>query len=103
MLLGTSLLQGSQCGSNYNGEDGGGRRYALPDDNNNAIDDALHLGHPIWHAPAELTRDLGNMLLGASLLQGSHCGSKCNGDNGGSGGSTHNQRSLTSQQLLCAP
>jgi hypothetical protein len=26
------------------------------------------LGHPIWHAPAELTRDSGSMSLGASLL-----------------------------------
>jgi hypothetical protein len=33
-----------------------------------ATDDALRSGHPIWHAPAELTRDSGSMLLGASLL-----------------------------------
>jgi hypothetical protein len=26
------------------------------------------LGYPIWHVPADLTRDLGSMLLGASLL-----------------------------------
>jgi hypothetical protein len=26
------------------------------------------LGCPIWHVPAELTRDSGSMLLGASLL-----------------------------------
>ncbi len=31
-----------------------------------------------WHVPADLTRDTGSMLLGASLLQGSHCGSNCN-------------------------
>jgi hypothetical protein len=33
-----------------------------------ATDDALHLGHPIWHAPAELTRDSDSMSLGTSLL-----------------------------------
>jgi hypothetical protein len=68
MLLGTSLLLGSHCGSKYNGENGSGGRYALPDDNNDAIDDVVHLGHPIWHAPAELTRDSGIMSLGTSLL-----------------------------------
>jgi hypothetical protein len=26
------------------------------------------LGSPIWHVPADLTRDLGSMLLGVSLL-----------------------------------
>jgi hypothetical protein len=41
----------------------------LPDDNhdNDATDDALCLGHPVWHAPGELTRDSGSMLLGTSL------------------------------------
>jgi hypothetical protein len=52
----------------------------LLDDDDNAADDALHLGHPIWHAPAELTRDSGSMLLGTSLLRGSHCGSNYNGE-----------------------
>ncbi len=36
--------------------------------NDNATDDALCSGHPIWHAPAELTSDSGIMSLGASLL-----------------------------------
>jgi hypothetical protein len=49
-------------------ENGGSGRYALPDDNNDATDDALHSGHPIQHAPAELARDSGSMLLGTSLL-----------------------------------
>jgi hypothetical protein len=40
----------------------------LPDDDNDATDDALPSGHPIWHAHAELTRDSGSMSLGASLL-----------------------------------
>jgi hypothetical protein len=74
----------------------------LPKDNNDATDDALCLGHSIQHAPAEHARDSDSMSLGASLLQGSHCGSNCNGDNDGGGG-THNQRSWTSQQMLCAP
>jgi hypothetical protein len=81
MPLGTSLLQGSHCGSNHNG---GIRRYALPnDDGDDATDDALHLGHPIRHAPGELTRDSGSMLSGASLLQGSYQGRNCSGGNGG--------------------
>jgi hypothetical protein len=69
MLLGTSLLQGSHLGSNHTGDDGGCPRSALPDDNhdNDATDDALCLGHPVWHAPGELTRDSGSMLLGTSL------------------------------------
>ncbi len=33
-----------------------------------ATDDALCLEHPIWHVPAELTRDSGSMSLGTSLL-----------------------------------
>jgi hypothetical protein len=40
----------------------------LHDDDDDATDDALHLGSPIWHVPADLTRDLGSMLLGVSLL-----------------------------------
>jgi hypothetical protein len=36
--------------------------------NDDATDDSLHSGHPIRHAPAELTRDAGSMWLGASLL-----------------------------------
>jgi hypothetical protein len=51
-----------------NGCGGGGRRLALRKDDDIATDDAVHLGHPIWHAPAELTRDSGSMSLGASLL-----------------------------------
>jgi hypothetical protein len=38
------------------------------DDDDIATDDALHLGCPIWHAPAELARDSGSMSLGTSLL-----------------------------------
>jgi hypothetical protein len=38
------------------------------DDDDVATDDALCLGCPIWHAPAELARDSGSMLLGTSLL-----------------------------------
>jgi hypothetical protein len=33
-----------------------------------ATDDALCSGHPIWHAPAELTRASCSMSLGASPL-----------------------------------
>jgi hypothetical protein len=51
----------------------------LRKDNDIATDDALCSGHPIWQAPAELARDSGSKLLGASLLQGSHCGSNPNG------------------------
>jgi hypothetical protein len=68
----------------HDGDNGGGGRFALRNDDDVATDDALHSGHPIQHAPAELTRDSGSMLLGASLLQGSHCGSNLNGDNGSS-------------------
>jgi hypothetical protein len=41
----------------------------LPDDDHDddATDDVLHSGHPVWHAPGELTRDSGSMLLGTSL------------------------------------
>jgi hypothetical protein len=41
------------------------------------------LGHAVWHVPGELKRDSSSMLLGASLLRGSHCGSNCTGENGG--------------------
>jgi hypothetical protein len=64
---------------------GGDRRFALRKDDDITTDDALHLGNPIWHAPAELARDSGSMLLGTSLLRGSHCGSNRNGGNDGSG------------------
>jgi hypothetical protein len=42
---------------------------SVPDEDrdDNATDDALHLGHPVWHAPGELARDSGSMLLGTSL------------------------------------
>jgi hypothetical protein len=50
------------------GSGSSGRRFALRKDNDIVTDDALHLGCPIWHAPAELARDSGSMLLGASLL-----------------------------------
>ncbi len=83
MSLGTSLLRGSHCGSIHNGGNDGGRRFALCKDDDIATDDALCSGCPIWHAPAEVTRDSGSMLLGASLLQGSHCGSNRNGGNHG--------------------
>jgi hypothetical protein len=70
MLLDASLLQGSHCGSNHTGDNGGSRRYALPNDDNdnNATDDALHLGCPVWHVPAELARDSDGTFLGAFLL-----------------------------------
>ena len=83
MLLGTSLLRGSHCGSNHTGDNGGGGRFALHDDDDDATDDALRSGHPVWHAPGELARDSGSMSLGTSLLRGSHCGSNRTGDNGG--------------------
>jgi hypothetical protein len=39
---------------------GGGRRFALrDDDDDNATGDTLRSGHPVWHAPGELTRDSG--------------------------------------------
>jgi hypothetical protein len=60
-------------------------RFALHKDDDIATDDALCSGHPIWHAPAELTRDSGSMSLGASLLRGSHCGSNPNGGNSSGG------------------
>jgi hypothetical protein len=68
MLLGASLLQGSHCGSNHNGGNDSGRRFALHKDDDIATDDALCSGHPIWHAPAVLARDSGSMSLGTSLL-----------------------------------
>jgi hypothetical protein len=130
MLLGTSLLWGSQHGSNRNGDNdgsGGGTcnqriwtsqhllGVPLPGSppfitnpkefgGYNATDDAPCLGCHIQHAPTELTTDSGSMLLGKSLLQGSHHGSNRNWDNGsGNGGGGCNQRILMSQQLLCAP
>jgi hypothetical protein len=60
MSLGASLLRGSHCGSNRTGDNGGGGRYALPDDDDH--DDAFCSGHPVWHAPGELARDSGSML-----------------------------------------
>jgi hypothetical protein len=36
--------------------------------NDDATDNVLCSRHHIWHAPAELTRDSGSMLIGASLL-----------------------------------
>jgi hypothetical protein len=69
MLLGTSLLQGSHCGSNCNGDNGGTRRYALlNDDSDNTTDDGICSGYPVWHAPCELARDSGSMSSGTSLL-----------------------------------
>jgi hypothetical protein len=68
MLLGASLLQGSHCGSNQNGGNDGSRRFALHEDDDIATDDAICSGRPTHHVPAELTRDSGSMLLGASLL-----------------------------------
>jgi hypothetical protein len=85
MLLGTSLLRGSHSVSNHNGDNGSGGRTALCDDDDDATDDVLCSGHPIWHAPGELARDSGSLSIGASLLQGSHSVSNRNGDNGGSG------------------
>ena len=70
MLFGTSLLRGSHRGSNHNGDNGGCQRSALPDKDHDddATDDALHSGRPVWHAPGELARDSGSMPLGTSLL-----------------------------------
>jgi hypothetical protein len=48
------------------GDNGGDRRYALPDDD--TTDDALRLGRPVQHVPGEQTRDSGSMSLGTSLL-----------------------------------
>jgi hypothetical protein len=78
-------IYGPQVGRLHycDGDNGGGgsQRFALYHDDI-ATDDALCSGHPIWHTLAELARDSGSMSLGASLLQGSHCGSNLNGDNG---------------------
>jgi hypothetical protein len=54
----------------HDGDNGGGssRRFALHEDSDIPNDDALCLEHHIWHAPAELARDSGSMLLGTSLL-----------------------------------
>jgi hypothetical protein len=84
MSLGASMLRGSHWGSDCirdnrsGGDHSGSRRYALHYDDDNATDDVLHLGSPIWHVPADLTRDPGSISLGASMLQGSHCGSNRN-------------------------
>jgi hypothetical protein len=67
ILLGTSLLRGSHCRSNRTGDNGGGRRFALPH-NDDTTDDALNLRHPVWHAPGQLTRESGSMSLGVPLL-----------------------------------
>jgi hypothetical protein len=68
MPLGTSMLRGSHFGSNHTGGNGGGcRRFALHN-YDGATGDALHLGHPVWHAPCELARDSGSMSLGTSML-----------------------------------
>jgi hypothetical protein len=53
------------------------------------------LGHPVWHSPGELARDSGSMLLGTSMLGGSHCGSNRTGDDCGVGG----HRGATSKKL----
>ena len=51
-----------------NGGGGGATRFALRDDDDVATGDALHSGHPVWHAPGELARDSGSMSSGTSLL-----------------------------------
>jgi hypothetical protein len=103
MLLGASLLQGSHCGSNRNGGNDGGGRFALHEDDDIATDDAIRSGHLIQHAPAELTRDSGSMLLGASLLQGSHCGSNRNGGNDGGGRfALHEDDNIDTDDALCS-
>jgi hypothetical protein len=89
MPLGTSMLQGSHCGSNRTGDDcgvggHGGNRHqrswmtqqllSAPLHSSppfiskqkelggySATGDSLHLGHPVQHAPGELTRDSGSM------------------------------------------
>jgi hypothetical protein len=40
----------------------------MHNDDDNATGDALRLVCSVWHAPDELTRDSGSMLLGTSLL-----------------------------------
>jgi hypothetical protein len=57
--------------------------FALCDDDGVATGDALRSGHPVWHAPCELTRDSCSMSSGTSLLGGSHCGMNPSVDNGG--------------------
>jgi hypothetical protein len=69
----------------------------------NATDDALHLGHPVQHAPGELARGSGSMSLGTSLLRGSHLGSNHTGDDEGICIGDHHQGSWSSQQLLFTP
>jgi hypothetical protein len=69
----------------------------------NATDDALHSGHPIWHAPAELTRDSVSMLLGASLLRGTHSGSNRNeGNDGGGRFALHKDDDIATDDALCS-
>jgi hypothetical protein len=82
----SSLLWGSHLGSNRTGDDGSYGRSTLPDDDhdNDATDDVLRSGCPVWHVPGELTRDSGSMLLGTSLPWWSHHGSNHTGDNEGS-------------------
>jgi hypothetical protein len=101
MPLGTSLLQGSHLGSNRTGDDGGCQRFAFPDEDHDddATDDALCSGRPVWHAPGELTRDSGSMPLGTSLPRRSHLGSNCRGDNEDGCIGDHHQGS----QLTCIP
>jgi hypothetical protein len=66
-----------------NGGGGGATRFALRDDDDVATSDALCSGHPVWHAPGELTRDSGSMSSGTSLLRGSHHGRNHSGGNRG--------------------
>jgi hypothetical protein len=105
MSLGTSLLRGSHFGRHRSGDNGGGGRFAMHDDDDNATGDALRSGRPVWHAPGELARDSGSMPLGTSMLRGSHCGSNRTCDDCGVGGRgcDRHQRSWMTQQLLSAP
>ncbi len=54
---------GRRCGSNRNGSNDGVGRFALHKDDDDAMNDALCSGHPIWHATAEAKRDSGSMSL----------------------------------------
>jgi hypothetical protein len=72
------------------------------DHDDDATDDALHLGCPVQHAPGELTRDSGSIPLGTSLPQWSHLGSNCTGDNeGGCIGDCHQGSWLTCIPMYC--
>ncbi len=62
-------IYGPQAGRlHYRDPDNGGSGGSRRCDDDDATDDDLCSGSPIWHAPADLTREPGSMLLGTSLL-----------------------------------